>query len=217
MGHWRITPAFILDDFFVKAPCGRERTAYALGVSYPGVSNFFTGSFKSPIGQSRKFFENVMACNGWLDDHGRGYWFWVIVPKVDPDIAYGAIRLAKNGPDQTGSNISMYLAPPFQNTGIIGAKLAPVIPQILDYAFIDLYWDRFEEIKLSTAKGNTRVEKLIKLLGAELVSTRPQEFHNPEFKEEACYNLSREQWLTSRKQWEAMLRGRYTCDNLEVE
>jgi len=121
---------------------------------------------------------------------GKEKWVWGITLAENPSAVIGAIELLRKA---SPANRGFWLGREFWGRGYMTEATIPVT----DYAFEAL---GFESLVFANAVGNKRSERIKEKSGARLVRVEPAEYVDPELKEKAVYELSKESWLNLKQE-----------------
>jgi len=116
---------------------------------------------------------------------GTEKWVWGITLSENPSAVIGAIELLRKA---SPANRGFWLGREFWGRGYMTEATIPVT----DYAFEAL---GFESLVFANAVGNRRSERIKEKSGARLVRIEPAEYVDPDLREKAVYELSKESWL----------------------
>lgn len=74
--------------------------------------------------------------------------------------------------------------------------MTEAVEPVMDYAFNEL---GFEKLVFTNAVGNIRSRRVKEKTGAKLVRVAPAKFVNPAYTEHEIWELSKTEWLSSKK------------------
>ena len=124
-----------------------------------------------------------------LPAQGKDRWAWGIYLKSNPNEAIGCVDIWRRG---TPENRGFWLAKELWGKGIMTEAVEPV----MDFAFGPL---SFDKLVFTNAVGNVRSRRVKEKTGARLIAVKPAKFVNPNYIEHEIWELTREEWLATRK------------------
>ena len=121
-----------------------------------------------PKDGAREWIKNTV-----IPKQGKGFWFWGIFLKENPEKLIGCIHLQREG---NPSNRGFWLAHEHWGKGFMSEAVLP----ILNFAFSTL---KFKKLVFAHAVQNKASRRIKEKTGGRLIGVRKQKFNHPKFQE----------------------------------
>lgn len=179
-------PTFETDRLILRPIQLSDAEAYeAIFVDYEVVSQLAAAvPWPYPKGGVAEYLSNLI-----LPEQGVSRWAWGIFLRDEPKQIIGCVDLWRQGKPE---NRGFWLGKKYWGKGYMTEAVEPV----MDYAFNEL---GFEKLVFTNAVGNIRSRRVKEKTGAKLVRVAPAKFVNPAYTEHEIWELSKTEWLSSKK------------------